>query len=368
MITLLPRLAGPAADRLLDDFFRSEPAGWAGFDPSNLPDGVRFAATGGAKVNAADLQGFRQELLEVARRCGLGSEATRQGHARFDAETAAWLAQHRLLASGEALRDDVWAFFTVSLAPDIVHWRFGAAPERYLGGVRNTLQRLWMRGRVMDRGEDSEDRWGLLRELTEDALVQITERPSIGGDPILAGAIGEAWVRAASHHGKSAMESIMRRAALRVRIWNEVRTLSRLAEGSLREILDEAMELPTLPLVATDVASDTNLSNSRSNQQTDRNGGARVELAQSAILLEREATERGLLSPKSKAALESVKAGKLPLTESEGNALRHLIARLRELRAQPQSTEPVADVLAAPSVEAGSPPTSKNKWSIWRKE
>ena len=50
-----------------------------------------------------------------------------------------------------------------------------------------------MRARALDRGEQHPRRWQLLEELTEDALVQITERPSIGADPVLARAIAEAW-------------------------------------------------------------------------------------------------------------------------------------------------------------------------------
>ena len=98
-----------------------------------------------------------------------------------------------------------------------------------------------MRGRIFDRRTG--DRWGLLRILTEDAMVQITERPSIGGDPALARALAEAWVRGAAHHGRSAMEDIMRRAALRVRIWNELRSLTQMSPDALDRVVDEAMDI-----------------------------------------------------------------------------------------------------------------------------
>lgn len=180
MTFLLPRLPGPACDVIVRRFLEHGPSAWAGFRPDDLPDQVRFAATGGAPVPAASLATVRQDLVAIARKHGFEQQDARQSHAGFDAETAAWLAQSDLFTTGEALRDDVWAFVASVIAPDITHWRFGRSTERYAGGVRNTFQRLWMRGRAIDRGAGHPERWGLLDALTEDALVQITERPSIG--------------------------------------------------------------------------------------------------------------------------------------------------------------------------------------------
>lgn len=245
MITLLPRLPAPAAEQLLDEFLGSGSSAWPGFDPSTLPQAVRFAATGGTQASPRLLSEFREGILQIAEMNGFGRAGGRAGFAKFDAEAAAWLADRSFLASGEGLRDDVWAFLGVALMPDVVYWRFGVARERYLGGVRNTLQRLWMRGRALDRGLGSPDRWQLLDELTEDALVQITERPSLGGDPLLGRAIAEAWVRAAHQRGKGAMEAIMRGAVLRIRVWNEVRSLSDLPAAELALVLDEAFGIAT---------------------------------------------------------------------------------------------------------------------------
>ena len=147
MITLLPRLTASAGERMLDDFLRDGVSNWKAFDANNLPDGVRFAATGGSQATAAQLRSLRSGLIETAVTCGLGKEGSKNEFARFDADAAAWLAENPTLASGEALRDDVWMFIGVAMAPDIVHWRFGPARERYLGGVRNTFQRLWLRAR-----------------------------------------------------------------------------------------------------------------------------------------------------------------------------------------------------------------------------
>ncbi len=243
MLILLPRLPAPACETLVQGFLERGPEKWAGFEATNLPEAVRFAATGGTRVGDSQLNDFRSGLEKLAFVHGFGSTRERDSLAAFDAEVAAWLVQSNLFATGEALRDDVWSFMSAVVAPDIVYWRFGDAIERYTGGIRNTFQRLWVRGRALDRGTGAEDRWKLLSSLTEDALVQITERPSIGGDPALALAVGEAWLRASEIHGKSAMEPIMRRAILGIRIRNEVRALSELPPDQLAFTLDKMFEI-----------------------------------------------------------------------------------------------------------------------------
>ena len=238
MVTLLPRLIAPVADYMLKDFLSHGIESWKGFDSRNLPDPVRFAATGGSRASEAQLTELRSNIERIARDKGFGEEKAKRRVGHFDADIAIWLAGNPIFASGEALRDDVWAFVGVSLAPDIVHWRFGPTQNRYLGGVRNTFQRLWMRAKALDRGPGAADQWQLIRELSEDAHVQIQERPSIGADPVLARAIAEAWLRAAGRHGKERMEPIMRGAALRIRIQNETRNLSGLPRSELEAVLD----------------------------------------------------------------------------------------------------------------------------------
>lgn len=240
MITLLPRLPAPAAEKLLDDLLPVYSADKKAMTSLQLPEAVRFAATGGTPISTKQLEELREGILSIAEGNGFGHTGSRIELAAFDAQASGWLATQELLSSGDALRDDVWAFIGTCLAPDIVHWRFGLARERYLGGVRNTFQRLWLRGRSLDRGIGHFDRWGLLTELTEDALVQITERPSLGGDPALALAIGEGWMRAAKQVGRGEMEALMRKAALRLRVWNEVRSLAALDAMELACVVDTA--------------------------------------------------------------------------------------------------------------------------------
>ncbi|WP_198003817.1 hypothetical protein [Thioalkalivibrio sp. ALJ24] len=257
MSFLLPRLPDPACETLVRSFLEQGPERWPGFSPANLPSSVRFAATGGAPLGRAELTQLRTDLEELARAHGFGGSNAGNSHAAFDANAAAWLAEVEMFSTGEALRDDVWSFVAAVVAPDIVYWRFGAAMERYTGGVRNTFQRLWMRGRALDRGPEHPERWQLLAELSEDALVQITERPSIGGDSTLSLAVAEAWMRASKLHGRTSMEDLMRRAILEIRIRNEIRSLSDLPAAELAGFLNEVFRVPNNPGAAEADAPDS---------------------------------------------------------------------------------------------------------------
>ncbi|WP_269933502.1 hypothetical protein [Aminobacter sp. HY435] len=359
MVKLLPRLSGPPADLLLEEFIRGGAKTWSGFDADDLPDAARFAATGGSRVSAAELAEFRSGLVAMAQQHGFGADGGgRSSHAGFDASASAWLADHPLLGSGEALRDDVWAFVGVVVAPDIVHWRFGTSSERYHGGIRNTFQRLWMRGQALDRGVGSADRWHLVDQLTEDALVQITERPSIGGDAILASALAEAWVRGSKVHGRGAMEAVMRRAALRTRIWNELRTLSSLPRSELAAIMDEAMEISE----AAEALPEATAAQAELPRPYETSA---ADLLSRVELIEAEAAGYGLLSPKSRSALNSLRSG-FQLSESDRNALKHLIDRLRQFHAAQTSTNPISEARAAPKAESAEP-VAKKRWSLWKK-
>lgn len=238
MTTIMPRLPGPAAELLLDAMLADDGLRWNGFEPETHPDGVRFAPTGGTTVSASRLRDLRGSLVEVAVANGYPDTGRAQLSA-FDAGLAEWISAQPEFRSGEALRDDVWSYIGVIMAPDLVHWRFQLSRERYLGGVRNTFQRVWLRARALDRGEGSEDRWELLARLSEDALVAITERPAIGADPILARELAEGWVRMAGLIGAKKMEPVMRLATMRLRIRNEIHSLSSLPAEDLSATMDE---------------------------------------------------------------------------------------------------------------------------------
>jgi hypothetical protein len=239
MTSLLPRLSPVEARELLGraEFGTLTPDGARAltFDSSR---GIRWAATGGHQ----DPQAFRRianELRAIATRCGFPDRNSEDARRKFDLEATIALAQVPELRSGEALRNDVWACLSLVGAPDVALWRYpSSGTDRLSGGVRNVFQRLWTRGISLDRGESSEDRWGLIRLLSEDAMVQIFERPAIARDRRLTRALAEAWVRAAKRYGASSMESVMRNAVRQLRIRNVIQGISLLDDPALDSCLD----------------------------------------------------------------------------------------------------------------------------------
>jgi hypothetical protein len=238
-VPLFPRLDRLAVDALLasreGDARLPEPV----LEAENFPVETSYAASGGSPVRHDMLVELRTGLVVIAEGAGFPNRGSSVDRARFDELASMFLAQRDELGGGEALRDDVWAFLACVLLPDLVAWRFADRPaERFHGGVRNTFQRLWMRGRILDRGADAERRWELLGALTEDALVQITERPSVGNDARLARALAEGWLRASGRLGRSAMEDAMREAVIRLRLRNQVQLLSELDDQELCDAVD----------------------------------------------------------------------------------------------------------------------------------
>lgn len=239
-VTLMPRLADTAADQMLAEVEEAKARGdgFSAADP--LPDAIGFGPVGGSPVDPAKLVQFRDDVTAIAKQAGFPGDRSLAARTGFDTACAIFLAEHPLFQSGEALRNDVWTFIATGLLRQITAWRYDLAPERWHGGVRNTYQRLWMRARALDRGEGVPKRWELVETLTEDAFMGIVERPSIGGDRAIAVALGEGWLRAAERQGRGAMEPLMRRALIRLRLRNEILALTTLPPNQLDGIVDEA--------------------------------------------------------------------------------------------------------------------------------
>lgn len=115
----------------------------------------------------------REAVLGTARTNGFGTSNSGASHAGFDAELGTLFGEMPLLSSGEALRNHFWTFVGVSLAPDVVYWRFGEARERYLGGVRNTFQRMWLRARAFGGASSTQSAGNFSRNLRKTRLLRL---------------------------------------------------------------------------------------------------------------------------------------------------------------------------------------------------
>ena len=196
---------------------------------------AEFAPTGGHHVPEDTLSLLRDEVLELASGLGFPDERTRLNAAAFDAACAALLHQHLPIMPAEAARNEVWSFLTLVVMPDVARWRFPSAGEgRFLGGVRNTFQRLWWRAKVF-HDERSDDPYSLLRDLDEDVMVGIMERPGISSNELLARTLGYAAVAMSQSVDKSQLEDARRDALKRVRQRIPVVCLETLTEARLTD-------------------------------------------------------------------------------------------------------------------------------------
>jgi len=241
MTSLLPRLSPIEASELLrlaeSGLLTPEGAKALSFDSSR---GLHWAATGGHQDHRAFWHISAALRALATERCGFPDIQTEVARRKFDIGASIVLSQMQELRSGEALRNDVWACLSLVGAPDVALWRFpSSGADRLSGGVRNVFQRLWTRGTTLDRGELATDRWELVTKLTEDAMVQIFERPAIARDRRLARALAEAWLRASKLYGSSSMEDVMRNAVRKLRVRNVIQGTSLLDDPALGACLDK---------------------------------------------------------------------------------------------------------------------------------
>lgn len=209
-----------------------------------LPDLTteRFSATGMQRVSASELKSMQKELrlqMEEAGYLDGGLEA----RAKVDRAISRKLAELDL-PIGEMLRPDVWAWMSIHLLPDYLVWRWakpdGTITEARISGSihRNALGRLWLRGVVFDRGVESDDRWGLMERIPEDAALAILERTTVSANHRLARAVAQAWIDV--RITGTAADNLLRRTMILLRVQAALLETVALEDAELKQLADDA--------------------------------------------------------------------------------------------------------------------------------
>jgi hypothetical protein len=197
--------------------------------------------TGPARVSEEHLNGLRNSLRDLAQQHGYPVTAARS-YARFDQQAATVLFRTMDIVPADAAHEGVWTFLSLVLLPDVAVWRFpDRHMDRLLGRPRNTFRRLWTR--VYSLGETASE------ALLEDEVVNIMERPSLGGDPRIARAIAGTHLAARTHDRAVPRTELLRDAMKRLRRMSVVLTLAALDNGELHELLTEVFEASSSALV-----------------------------------------------------------------------------------------------------------------------
>lgn len=146
-----------------------------------------FSATGGVRVNDAQIDSLVESITICARNHGFPETATQANRLQFDYETISLLSSHMPISPSEASRGGVWNHLCCVSLPHVVRWRF---PEdrssRFVSGRRNTFERLWRRGLLLTDHKKQDQPFWILEKLNEDELVQLMERPQLHGRSDLA--------------------------------------------------------------------------------------------------------------------------------------------------------------------------------------
>lgn len=208
-----------------------------------------YAPTGGNRVNEELLGQIQRKVRVLASENGYPSRITLADRQLFDAECAILLYEKMGLTPSEAANLGVWAFMTCVLLPDIVRWRFPGNKgktdsERFIGSRsgwrRNTFGRLWWRAYLLHLPQEKLS-YRLLYALNEDELVQITERPSLAGSPMLARQIAMSFLQITE--SSNSRRELMRDGVKRIRRLLPIISFDLLDGEMLRDIIDETFEL-----------------------------------------------------------------------------------------------------------------------------
>lgn len=212
-----------------------------------------FTPTGGNRIGEQTLRNLQKGVRTIAEEGGYPSSfpdrPARSARREFDFKVARYLHENMGIVPGEAGKDDVWEFLTCVLLPDVVRWRFPGGggsrktgAERYLGGVRNTFQRLWWRAEVL--GEDGD--YELVQRLNEDELVQVMERPQIASQRRLARAVAKWFLEMVDRFSAIDRMDVMRDAQKRLRRLTPLISFSALEEDQVtahvKQVLARAAE------------------------------------------------------------------------------------------------------------------------------
>lgn len=191
---------------------------------------------GGLRVPEAHLDRLRTDMRDLAREFGfprpLGGRT-----AEFDRAFMPLLYNRMGIVPGDAGREEVWSFLSLVLVPELPVWRYPSrSEERILGMPRNTFRRLWWRAHIL--GVEAN---GFAYRLNEDQLVQIEERPTIGGDPRLARSLALAFEQIKADRPHVPQEALMREGAKRFTRITPFVDVYGLPDNALLKVCQEAM-------------------------------------------------------------------------------------------------------------------------------
>jgi hypothetical protein len=144
------------------------------------------------RAGSTDLLNLRTKIVGIAAEFGFPSKVSNKVLVEFDRSVGPEIHTQMAIMPADASSVDVWNFINTAVVPDVVLWRYGqfnvesrrwmVSEDRLFDMIRTTIGRLWWRVHLL--GPE------LAGELGEDEVVNLLEKPRIGGYPVLARSMG----------------------------------------------------------------------------------------------------------------------------------------------------------------------------------
>jgi hypothetical protein len=207
-----------------------------------------YSPTGGNRVKPEALRDLQQKIRAIAMDCAYPSAPSEAGGRHFDQKCVEALYTKMGIAPSEASSIGVWTYMTCVLLPDIVRWRFPGdertATERFIGSDRgqrrNTFGRLWWRAHLF-HDPNAPDPFFLVGALTEDELVQVTERPTLAASRVLAKQLSRSFLETIELRPMLPRRGLIRDAVKRIRRLLPLISFDSLDDQVLHTLIDGVM-------------------------------------------------------------------------------------------------------------------------------
>jgi hypothetical protein len=170
------------------------------------------------RAGSEELLNLRAKILGIAEEFGFPSAVSSKVLVEFDRSVGPEVHAQMTIMPADASSIEVWNFINTVVVPDIVLWRYGRfhaqskkwviSEDRLFDMTRTTIGRLWWRVHLL--GPE------LAGKLGEDEVVNLLEKPRIGGYPLLSRAMGAHLLAFASDSNTGRRMELFRDATKRL--------------------------------------------------------------------------------------------------------------------------------------------------------
>ena len=224
----------------------------AGEMVSTSVEGCRFYPTAPTRITKSDLDELRVEVIGLAKHHGFPGNRYLKARPSFDQELAVLFARSMPMLPVEASDDEVWAFLTLKVFPDVALWRWpssedadeleigeddpagpqiAARMDRFLGRRRGVFRQAWWRAHLLGAERCT--------RLDEDNFINLTDRISLTGDARIAPIIVDTHLTLISAPGYDRRYGLRRALVLIGRLFGRL-AVEALTDDEARALIEDA--------------------------------------------------------------------------------------------------------------------------------